>query len=191
LQLSSLNLLIGRHGTVFPVTEAEFATGYQTGFSRTIQFLRSRGISVDADEFAQAAWVRGWERREQIRNPTALLVWINSIALNLWRESNRHPVIGMSDIREHASPPQNLIAVLEVARRLKACSAEQRSLLEGFYLNGDSVQDIASRAECSEVAVRIRLHRARQRLAQVGKPQVRGGVPCKVKTPVSAGVAND
>jgi DNA-directed RNA polymerase specialized sigma24 family protein len=61
-----------------------------------------------------------------------------------------------------------MIAVLEVARRLKACSAEQRTLLEHFYLRGETVQDIASRASCSEVAVRIRLHRARQKLAKVG-----------------------
>ncbi|MDZ4798208.1 MAG: RNA polymerase sigma factor [Bryobacteraceae bacterium] len=172
------------------MTEAEFAAGYQAGFFKTIQFLRSRGISSDADEFAQAAWVRGWERRDQIRNPTALLVWINTIALNLWRESNRHPVVGISVLGERASPPQNLIAVLEVARRMKACSAEQRTLLEGFYLNGDSVQDIANRTACSEVAVRIRLHRARQRLAQVGRPERSTG-PCRSKTPTCVGVENN
>jgi RNA polymerase sigma factor (sigma-70 family) len=150
------------------MTATEFASGYQAGFSKTVQFLRSRGIGTDADEFAQAAWVRGWERREQIRNPSALTVWINSIALNLWREHNRHPVVGISDVRERASPPQNLIAILEVARRLKECSAEQRSLLEHFYLRGETVHDIARKAACSEVAVRIRLHRARQKLAKVG-----------------------
>ena len=149
------------------MTEAEFAAGYQTGFSKTIQFLRARGLTSDADEFAQAGWVRGWERRAQIRNPSALLVWINSIALNLWRESRRHPVVGMAELREQASPPRNFIAVLEVARRLKACNAEQRSLLEKFYMRGDSVHDIATKASCTEVAVRIRLHRARQRLANV------------------------
>jgi DNA-directed RNA polymerase specialized sigma24 family protein len=51
---------------------------------------------------------------------------------------------------------------------MQACSEEQRALLERFYIRGDSVEEIAKRAECSTVAIRIRLFRARQKLAMVG-----------------------
>ncbi len=149
------------------MTAEQFAAGYEQGFARTVQFLRSRGVTTDAEEFAQAAWVRGWERREQIRQPSSLLVWVNSIALNLYRENLRHPTSAISETSHHVSPQKNLIAVLEVARRLKEVSAEQRSLIEGFYMRGDSVEEIARRSSCSEVAVRIRLLRARQKLAAI------------------------
>lgn len=151
------------------MTVEEFAAGYQTGFIKTVQFLRSRGITADAEEFAQAAWVRGWERREQIRQPSSLLVWVNSIALNLYRENLRHPTTAISDVHQHAGPQRNFLAVLEVSRRLKACSAEQRSLIEHFYIRGESVEEIAKQSSCSTVAVRIRLFRARQKLAAAGR----------------------
>lgn len=150
------------------MTAEEFAAGYETGFLKTVQFLRSRGISSDADEFAQAAWVRGWERREQIRQPSSLLVWINSIALNLYREQLRHPTTAIGDLQHRPGPQQNFMAPLELSRRMQACSAEQRTLLERFYIQGESVEEIANWADCSTVAVRIRLFRARQKLAAAG-----------------------
>jgi DNA-directed RNA polymerase specialized sigma24 family protein len=61
----------------------------------------------------------------------------------------------------------NMIAVLEVARRMRECSPEQQLLLNRFYVQGDSIHDIARHWKCSDVAVRIRLHRARQKLAAV------------------------
>ena len=56
------------------LSEAEFATAFQTHFRKTLRFLRSRGASEDlAEEVAQEAWARGWERLYQLRNPD---VWM-------------------------------------------------------------------------------------------------------------------
>lgn len=68
------------------MTRSAFGQAYQAGFERTIRFLISRGAGRDgAQEAAQAAWVRGWERLHQLRNDDMLLTWVNTIALNIYR----------------------------------------------------------------------------------------------------------
>src|SRR5262249_60184024 len=64
----------------------EYGEAYEAGFDRTVRFLISKGARGDgAQEAAQAAWVRGWERLEQLRNHSRLSTWINSIAPNFYR----------------------------------------------------------------------------------------------------------
>lgn len=47
----------------------EYAKAFETGFPATRRFLLSRGAAVEeAEEIAQAAWVRGWEFRDQLRD---------------------------------------------------------------------------------------------------------------------------
>ena len=52
------------------MTKEEYGKAYQRGFNLTVRFLVSRGLSYDAAlDTAQAAWAKGWERREQLRDP--------------------------------------------------------------------------------------------------------------------------
>jgi hypothetical protein len=45
------------------MTREEYGTAYQKGYNLTVRFLVSRGLSYDsAQETAQAAWAKGWER---------------------------------------------------------------------------------------------------------------------------------
>ena len=63
-----------------------YAEAFQNGFGATRRFLISRGAPLDdAEEIAQAAWARGWEYREQLRDPGLVGFWVNSIARNLFR----------------------------------------------------------------------------------------------------------
>ena len=56
-------MLIGPQAKM--LSAEQFAQTYQQRFTATVAFLKSRGIVGDAAvEFAQTAWVRGWERRE-------------------------------------------------------------------------------------------------------------------------------
>jgi DNA-directed RNA polymerase specialized sigma24 family protein len=66
------------------VSEQEsYAANYETGFRSTIRLLLSRGLLIeDAEELAQAAWVRGWEAMHQLRSSGRVIPWINTIALN-------------------------------------------------------------------------------------------------------------
>ena len=70
----------------------EYADAFQNGYSATRRFLLSRGAAIEeAEEIAQAAWVRGWEYRDQLRDPSMVSFWVNSIARNLFRARFRTP----------------------------------------------------------------------------------------------------
>ena len=71
----------------------DYATAFQTGYGATRRFLISRGAPKDeAEEIAQAAWARGWEYRDQLRDPGLVGFWVNSIARNLFRARFRAPL---------------------------------------------------------------------------------------------------
>src|SRR5262245_60781574 len=68
------------------MTRDQYGQVYQQGLNRTIRFLMSRGVEADtAPDIAQGAWVRGWERLEQLRDDRMLITWVNTIALNQYR----------------------------------------------------------------------------------------------------------
>ena len=74
------------------MTREQYANAYDSGYATTKRFLVSRGINVEtAEEAAQAAWARGWEHRDKLRNPDKVLSWVNTIALNLFRNWFRRP----------------------------------------------------------------------------------------------------
>lgn len=146
------------------MTEAQFSNMYTTGFSRTVAFLMSRGIRSDADEFAQAAWVRGWERRDQIRCPETWFIWINSIALNLVRERSRRERTFEELPVQVTAQARKLSAAVDAATLLSACTADERFALEQHYLYGYTSSEVAIQSGCSSVAVRLRVMRALSRL---------------------------
>src|ERR1700688_5207456 len=64
----------------------DYAQAFESGYGATRRFLLSRGAGLeDAEEIAQAAWARGWEYRDQLRDPALVGFWVNSIARNLFR----------------------------------------------------------------------------------------------------------
>src|ERR1700724_301441 len=68
----------------------EYSDAFQNGYSATRRFLLSRGAGLEeAEEIAQAAWARGWEYRDQLRDPALVGFWVNSIARNLFRAKFR------------------------------------------------------------------------------------------------------
>ena len=70
-----------------------YADAFESGFGATRRFLVSRGLAVEeAEEIAQDAWVRGWEHRDQLREPRLVGYWVNAIARNLFRAKFRAPV---------------------------------------------------------------------------------------------------
>jgi DNA-directed RNA polymerase specialized sigma24 family protein len=144
------------------MTSEEYGNAYQRGFSATVRFLVSRGLAYDAAlDTAQSAWTRGWERRAQLRDASLILTWTNSIALNIYRTFlRREPV--MQTLPEMTMPPRMTAAVIDAQRVLGACRPNDRVVLEGYYIEGYKVHEIAERHGWTETAVRIRLLRARR-----------------------------
>jgi RNA polymerase sigma-70 factor (ECF subfamily) len=149
------------------MTQSEYGTAYQDGCNRTVRFLLSRGLSEDAArETAQAAWVRGWERRAQIRDEQKTLTWVNSIALNLYRsqlrrEQKREPM------REISAPPRVSLDAIDACLMLDRCRRSDRDLMAGRYLFGYEIHELARDQGCTETAVRVRLMRARRHMRRL------------------------
>src|ERR1700733_6228851 len=107
----------------------DYGEAYRTGYIATRRFLLASGAPIeDAEEIAQAAWVRGWEYRDQLREPGMVGFWVNSIARNLFRARFRGPLTTPID----ASNPSYTMDMesLELKRLLEKCPRRDRSLLE-------------------------------------------------------------
>jgi DNA-directed RNA polymerase specialized sigma24 family protein len=111
------------------MTTQSYGQAYQRSFHSTIRFLRSRGVGQDVvDDVAQAAWVRGWERLNQLRNESMVTTWVNAIAINVYRSILRgaKPTGALSDFEGQA---EINVAAIDVVSILKFCKPRDRVLL--------------------------------------------------------------
>jgi len=143
------------------MTVEAYGQAYQRGFDRTIRLLLSRGARNDcAREAAQAAWVKGWERINQLRNESVVTTWVNTIALNCYRGALRseNQLLPLMDLP--AAADINL-GSLDLQRVLAWSRPNDRLLFED-YLEGYPIEEIARKHGISYTAARIRLLRARR-----------------------------
>lgn len=141
---------------------SDYAQAFEMGYSATRRFLLSRGAPVEeAEEIAQAAWARGWEYREQLRDPGLVSYWVNSIARNLFRARFRAPI--QTEIEDTNAVYTLDLDAIEVLRLLDRCSQRDRALLEQS-LEGYSAEEIALSEGITPTGIRVRLLRIRNSL---------------------------
>ena len=142
----------------------EFAGAFESGFGATRRFLLAIGAQIEeAEEIAQAAWARGWEHREQLRDPGSIGFWVNSIARNLLRARFRRPATtSLDDL--NPSYTMNL-ASIDLRHLLDGCPQRDRDLVEKS-LEGYSAEEIARTTGITSTGIRVRLLRIRQSLRQ-------------------------
>ena len=143
------------------MTSNQFELAYRLGYDRTVRLLISTGAPHDAaQEAAQAAWARGWERLDQLRNDAMVLTWVNSIALNVHRRG-RHREMRNQPLPELRSNFEMNLAAIDTDRLLRMCRPSERALFER-QMDGATTEEIARDHGVSEAAIRIRLMRARR-----------------------------
>jgi RNA polymerase sigma factor (sigma-70 family) len=144
----------------------QFTQHYQTGIQKVYRFLRSRGVSIEtAEELAQAAWVRAWEKRNQYRGECSLLSWVTTIAFRLYLSLVRHnnTVLDQLNIRL-ATPTKDLDAELDLETLLGMATEKQAKALRDYYIAGKSVNR-AGRLTIlrAKKSLRKKIHRAHLR----------------------------
>lgn len=148
------------------MTREQYATAYDSGYAMTTRFLVSRGVNGEtAEEAAQAAWAKGWEHRDKLRNPNSVLSWVNTIALNLFRSWLHRRETGELPL-ETPVPPQTSPQAIDVRRALAKCAPADREMLEKHYVAGYTSAELGRQRGCTAVAVRVRLLRARRRIRE-------------------------
>ncbi|MGD1092029.1 MAG: sigma factor-like helix-turn-helix DNA-binding protein [Bryobacteraceae bacterium] len=160
------------------MTQEGYGQAYQQGFGRTVRLLRSRGASMDnAEDAAQAAWLRGWQKLDQLRDEGMIVSWVNSIAINCHRRESQ------DEARYQALPelcgrvgidlaPLD-VAKIDVAKILQFCRPRDRLLFEQ-QLGGLTTKEIARKEGVTETAIRIRILRARR----AARARVEGRADC-------------
>jgi RNA polymerase sigma factor (sigma-70 family) len=151
------------------MTNTEFGTAYEKGFHRTVCFLASRGLpDPEAQEIAQAAWSRGWERRCQLRDEGMIFSWINSIALNMSRNQFRRNARsqGLEETVDLRPGPSAASASADIDYLFSKCDKVDRSLLWMQAVGGFTTAEIGQHHGLKPSTVRVRLMRAKTRLRQ-------------------------
>jgi DNA-directed RNA polymerase specialized sigma24 family protein len=144
------------------MTRDEYGDIYQAARERTVRFLLSRGAAPGlAPDIAQSAWLRGWERLSQLRDPQMIVTWVNSIALNQYRRVIRSERLHHEIQKPAPSKTCQNLAAIDVERILCACRPPDRLLLEA-QMRGVTAKEIAREQGLTETAVRIRFLRARR-----------------------------
>lgn len=151
------------------MTRESYGQAYQDGLNHTIRFLLSRGIARDtAMDVAQGAWSRGWERLHQLRDDRMVVTWVNTIALNRYRQTIRYEKRNQALVEPIYAKSGLNWAAIDLSRILAGCRDQDRALLEA-QLRGITAKEIAEARGCSQTAVRIRLLRARRAARNVAE----------------------
>src|SRR5580704_12594763 len=122
------------------MTRDEYGKAYEAGFPRTVQLLMALGTNRgDAEDLAQSAWARAWERLFQLRDDTNILGWVYAIGRNGLRSARRQRrFVQLNEIEEPLGRPMNGDAAIDAGHILEDCSAKDRQLLTQRYLLGCS-----------------------------------------------------
>jgi RNA polymerase sigma factor (sigma-70 family) len=156
------------------MTKEQYGQAYKDGREHTVRFLLSRGVKRDtAMDVAQSAWVRGWERLDQLRDESVLITWVNTIALNQFRKTLRHDQRHEALVdTPHPSPAMNW-AAMDLSRILSRCRSRDRALLEA-QLEGMTAKELSERTGTTATAMRLRLFRARNAARMVAQGFIPG-----------------
>jgi RNA polymerase sigma factor (sigma-70 family) len=149
------------------MTAEDYTQGYQRRFDVIVHFFLSRGVPYDeAIECVQAAWAKGWERKEQLRDSNCVTPWIISIARNLRNASLKGHLRELAAFEELSRSEEHRHIDLDAQQILGKCDPQYRAILEAHYFEGLTVHEIAAAENISKAAVHARLTRARRNAKQ-------------------------
>ena len=162
----------------------EALDGDAAAFGALVERHRARAEAVarrvlgnpdEAQDVVQESLLVAHRDLRRLRDPDRFAAWLNAIAANLARMRLRARRTGWTTVEElrggvsSAEPePDELLETLEratlVHSELDALPAGQRDVARLYYLDGLSAAEIAALRGESQGSVRVRLHRARNRL---------------------------
>jgi RNA polymerase sigma-70 factor, ECF subfamily len=156
---------------------AAFEALYRAHASRVFALcMRMAGDPETAEEWAQDAWVRAWERLESFRGESAFTTWIHRLTVNLaldrrrsdgrWRKrfesrGDLEPVAAT-----HAAPSPNPGHRMDLERALATLPDGARTVFLLYDVEGYKHREIADRLGVAEGTVKAQLHRARKLLRE-------------------------
>ena len=126
------------------------------------------GNNADVEDAVQDALIRAWEKRDTLRNLKQFRPWMARILTNrcrdMLRKRKKFSFIPLEDAAaQEVEPPEPDAPVLEAMRKLKP---ELNLIITLHYVDGYSIQDVASSLGIPESTVKTRMRSARKQLSK-------------------------
>ncbi|MET7427026.1 SigE family RNA polymerase sigma factor [Dactylosporangium sp. NPDC005555] len=149
--------------------EDSFNEFYRSSRQRVVTFLLAMtGDRAEAQDTAQEAYVRAWQRWSAVGGYDDPEAWVRTVAYRLsisrWRKArNRLVAHRLYGVREPVAPPdENTVALVAALKLLPEVDREAVTL---HHLLDLSVADIARQTGTPANTIKARLVRGRNRLA--------------------------
>lgn len=166
------------HGRLAALTQAA-RDGDLEAYGRIVELTRAAVETAarlilhdpdDAEDVAQDTYLQAFHRFGELKDATCLLAWLQRISRNLAlnrRRGERWSFVRGLDVSQIAAPvPDSGEREAALARALTGLADEDRRLCERYYHGGWTTARLAGQMGVSEVAVRKRLQRMRERLRE-------------------------
>jgi RNA polymerase sigma-70 factor (ECF subfamily) len=152
--------------------EHRFTQIYDACRQRVWAYAVSRAGRQVADEVVSETFAIAWRRLDDV--PAPALPWLLGVARNVLRDNFRAQArheSSTAELRTWTEPAEGDIAEhvterLTVLRAMARLGEDDREVLMLVAWQGLTPRDAARVVGCSAPALRVRLHRARKRLAQ-------------------------
>lgn len=151
-------------------------------YARAYSMLRNEN---EAEDLAQEAWVKGWQRLKQFNRDAKFMTWMTRIVINLCldhlRKRQRQATDSLEQIEEEGGIERRMPVETfnpteriereelraEIDRAMQKMSHEHRTVLLLHEFDGLAYQEIAKAMQCSIGTVMSRLFYARRRLGNM------------------------
>jgi len=164
-----------RPGSVAGLERDRFERCFRAHYADVLAFaIRRLGDRAAAEDAASEVFAVAWRRRERVPDPP--LPWLYAVALrvisNQYRSTRRRRELDLRLVREAAAgaPADDSTGsrdrLAAFAAALAGLSEPEREILRLVAWEGLSTRDGARAVGCSPGAFRVRLHRARRKLAK-------------------------
>jgi len=151
------------------ISPTEFETLYRANAADILSYLRRRGAGDDAQDLLSETFLVAWRRREALPAPDLQRAWLFSTArrLRLAHHRQHQPTPGLTDTAAAPSrdTPTDTAANDAVHAALAKLNETDRELLTLTIWEGLTPSEAAAVIGLTAPAARVRLHRARRRLA--------------------------
>lgn len=136
------------------------------------------GNRAAADDLVQDCLERAWSRLAQRRETGSLRGWLFTIMHNLFVNDLARRRARPAEVELEAEPPvdggqENRVEISDLARAILRLPPPQRSVLVLVAIEEMSYEEVARLLDVPVGTVMSRLHRARERLAEMGAGRAR------------------
>jgi len=160
-----------------PVRRSQFETVFAGHHAAVRAYVVRRSAGIMVDDVVAETFLVVWRRLDDVPEPA--LPWLLGVARKVLADQRRATqrrrsliarLVRESSLSSSWAPPDGLSA--ELADALRALTEHEREALLLVAWDGLSPRDAAISAGCSSATFRVRLHRARRRVAdQIGIDQ--------------------